>query len=120
VDGLLNPHSLELAPGGISLSYLSHRNGFHLVLYKILYYAVIFIPFGILLLLTIMRRQFSIPIQIMGISGGILLPSFMLEGILASVSGRDIRLENMLMSMMLTAVSTVLFKFLTIEALAKV
>lgn len=112
VDGMLNPHSLELAPGGISLSYLSHRNGFHLVLYKILYYAVIFIPFGILLLLTMMGRQFYI--QIMGISGGILLPSFMLESILASVSGRDIRLDNMLISVMLTAVSMVLFKFLTI------
>jgi len=42
--------------------------------------------------------------------GGILLPSLMLEGILATWSGRSIRLENMLFSMLIMAGTILIFQ----------
>ena len=51
-----------------------------------------------------MKRQITL------INVGILLPSFILESILVIVSGRDLILENILISMIFAAGPIVLFK----------
>ena len=108
VDGANNFHVFEFSPGAVAFSYFfpievstSFLRGC-----KIIWYAIIFIPLGILVSLNnkMMKRQITL------INVGILLPSFILESILVIVSGRDLILENILISMIFAAGPIVLFK----------
>ncbi len=113
IDGLQNSHSLELTPEVALFLYLlpsRHLNASIIEGYKILYYAVIFIPLGsfLALLTIIVRGQFVFHMLLM--CGGILLPSLMLESILASGSERNIRPENLLFSMLIMTGTILIFK----------
>lgn len=122
IDGLQNFHSFKLTPEVAFFLYLlpSCRLDASIIKgYKILYYAVIFIPLGsVLALITIIVRGRLI-FHILLVCGGILLPSLMLESILASGSKRAINLENVLFSMVLTASAMLLVKLLTIFQLKR-
>jgi len=112
VNGERKPQTLELTPGAAAISYFLDLDLSSMRTYKILYYAIIFIPLGILLSLAARMLKLQIPIQILVISGCVLLSSIMLEGILVSVSGRSIKFENLLLSTMFTFVPLVVFRFL--------
>jgi hypothetical protein len=73
----------------------------------VLYYASISIPLGILLALTAegMKKQFASQILLLG--GGIVLAALVLEILLVSVSGGNMQLENLLMSMIIATGTTV-------------
>jgi len=113
VDGIKTFHKFELSPGAVAFSYLYAINNLYpinislLSVYKIIWYAIIFIPLGILVSLInkIMNKHIIL------ISGVILLPSFILEGILVSVSGRDVILENLFICILFTIIPVLLFKF---------
>lgn len=97
IDDLQNSHSFDL-------NKLGPKS------YKILLYELIFIPLGCLLalILTISKGRFIFYILLL--YSGVLLPSLILEGILASGSGRSISLENLLLSILITAGTMLIFK----------
>jgi VanZ family protein len=100
IDKLQNSHSFDL-------SKMAPKS------YKVLYYGLIFIPLGsfLALIATISKGRFIFYIFLM--YGGILLPSLLLEGILASESGRSISLENLLLSILITSGTMLIFKVRT-------
>lgn len=100
VEGVHNSRTLKFNPGTILLSHLFRLNTFNMMVFKALYYALVFIPLGILMTLTvkIMRRRFVAKMLI--ICGSILLLSFIIEYILVNVSGRGMEFENLLISML--------------------
>lgn len=77
---------------------------------KVLYYELIFIPLGSLLglIVTISKGRFIFYVLLS--NGGILLPSLILEGILVSGSGRSIKLENLLLSILIMAGTMLIYK----------
>ncbi|MCF6155188.1 MAG: VanZ family protein [Candidatus Brocadia sp.] len=111
VDDVHNSHIFEFNPVSNLISYLFPSHEFGMKSVKIFYYALMFIPFGILLAFTIkIKRHFVI--QVLILCSGILLPPFLLEGITAGISGRVTRLENLFISMIFTAGPIVIFKLL--------
>lgn len=96
-DELQNSHSLKL------LELIPKSK-------EILYYELIFMPLGFLLALIASMSKGRFIFYIFLLTGGILLPSLILEGILASGSGRIIRLENLLLSILITAGTMLIFK----------
>ncbi len=64
-----------------------------------LYYAIIFVPLAILFSLSIQKLRARVAVQILIVTGGILLFSLILEGVLVSVSGRATNYQNVLLSM---------------------
>lgn len=111
VDEVRNCYTLELTPGTATpFRYLFPLNAFNMIIYKGLYYAFVFVPLGILLVPVVKRMKRRLSIQIPLIIGSILFPSFILEGILVAVSGKVVRLENLLFSVMFTVAPMVLFK----------
>lgn len=112
VDDVHNFHIFEFNPVSTLISYLFPLNEVSMKSVKILYYALIFIPFGISLALAVkmIRRHFVI--QVLILCGGVLLTPFLLEGITVGISGRVMRFENLLISIIFTASPIVLFKLL--------
>ncbi len=92
-DKLENLHSFEITP----------------MSYKVFYYELIFIPLGCLLalILTLYKGRFSFYIFLL--FGGVLLPSLLVEGILASASGRSLNLANLATSLLVTTGTLMLF-----------
>lgn len=99
VDGVNNSHTFELSPGAVAYSHLFPIKISFLRGYKIIWYAIIFIPLGILI--SIKNKRPKRPITPIGVSW-MLFPAFILETILVIVSGRDFMLRNIFISMVLT------------------
>jgi VanZ family protein len=106
VDGVDHSHEFELSPGAVAYNYFFPVDMSFLRGYKILWYAVIFIPLGVLItrIFKVMKRRIVL------ICGGILLPYLILEGSLAGVSGRAFMPENILAGILLTSGPVVLLK----------
>ena len=79
---------------------------------KIMYYGLMFIPIGSLLAIitTISKGRFVFYIFLYS---GMLLPSLIVESILATWSGRSIKLENLLISILIMACTILSFKLFT-------
>ncbi|MEH2271343.1 MAG: VanZ family protein [Nostoc sp.] len=89
VDNLQNFYSLNLLE-------LMPKNQ------RIFYYALSFIPLGFCLtILTLLAKRRLIFSKFL-ISGGILIPSLILEGILVSESGKNLSLKTLLLGMLFT------------------
>ena len=73
-------------------------NMYGIMLSTILYYGFIFIPLGIFSAALINKIQQPAVIRNLIIYGIILLASFFLEIILVTVSGRAVRIENLVIS----------------------
>ncbi|MDR4497853.1 MAG: hypothetical protein MRK02_08045 [Candidatus Scalindua sp.] len=115
VDGKLSSYSLELNPGTILFSSLFRQitycvTGFKAIHY--VYYALIFVPLGILMALAVKKIRKQSLIQIITISISVLLPSIIFEGVLVSVSGRAVRVENLLTSMIFTIIPMVFLRYI--------
>jgi glycopeptide antibiotics resistance protein len=112
IDGAQHPSSLKLSPnlGTALISYFISPDIDHTMGYQILSYALIFVPFGIFVAIigSIGKQRFLG--SIIYICSGILLPSLILESILASLPGQGINLENLLLGLILTTSSALLFK----------
>ncbi len=113
VDEVRNSHSLELNPGVIFFSSFFRLIEHSKMGYKVMhyaYYALIFIPLGILMAITIkiMKSRFVKKVFIICID--IMVPSLILEGILVIVSGKFVSLENLLISMIFTISPMVFFE----------
>lgn len=123
IDKIQNLYSIEMNPAIAIFRYLLFpvKGNFKIntdfqeitVIYDGLYYALIFIPLGSIMgiIATILKGKSRFYILL--ISSGIILPSLILEIILASGSGRGLSLENILLSTGITAIAMLLFKFWT-------
>lgn len=96
IDSLQNVYSFDV------LELISRRE-------KILYYGLMFFPLGALLALITTLAQGQ-PIFSVFLYSGILLPAPIVEGILASGSNRSVSLDNLLLGILITAVTMVVFK----------
>ncbi|PSB60023.1 hypothetical protein C7B79_27275 [Chroococcidiopsis cubana CCALA 043] len=76
---------------------------------RILYYGLIFIPLGALLaiVITLAKQQF---IRYTLFYAGVLLPTLIVETILAMSSGRSFEIANILLGMLMTASTTLILK----------
>ena len=92
-DKLESVHSFEIAP----------------MSYKVLYHELIFIPLGLLLALIFSSYRGRFIFYVFLLLGGIVVPSLIVEGILASGSGRSISLANLLTSMLVTGCTLLVF-----------
>ncbi len=110
VDGVRHYPALELTPGAATPLKYIFPIGCGLDMNKYLYYAFIFIPLGILFIFMAKKMRKRLLVQISLIFGCTLLPSFILEGFLVTVSGRVVRFENILFSVMFMVAPMVLFK----------
>lgn len=108
IDGVKQPYSLKLVPEVMIFQLLPFdANSINLGIYKILYYGLIFIPLGFFLALICARARGKFIFYVLLLCGGILVPSLILEVMLANGTQRAMRLDNLLFSMAL-AVSTML------------
>lgn len=110
VDQLQHLSSLKLSPDVTLFRYLlpfenwdAHLNTFGVEVYRILYYGLIFVPLGLLLALITSIARGGLVVYILFICQGVILPSLILEGILAG--GRSMQLENLLLSTTITTSS---------------
>lgn len=79
-------------------------------IYRIIYYSLSFIPLGVILALIAPRYRGKVFFFLAFHVGGIMLPSLMLEIILLSGSGRQFRLDNVLLSTGINASTMLLVK----------
>jgi hypothetical protein len=94
VDAAGNSHEFEFSPGVVAYNYFFPMDTSFLRWYTILWYAIIFIPLGILISLNnAIRRKPALMII-----GGVIMPSLIYEGILTGVSGRGFIAENAFIS----------------------
>lgn len=83
---------------------------FYLTFYKLVYLGIIFIPLGFFLGRLTIILQGKLIFYVLLLAGGIGLPALILEGILANVSRREIRLDNLLLSITITTLAMLLVK----------
>ena len=108
IDGILSPQSLGLSPDSISLEDAIQGKAFHLISHKIFYYTMIFLPLGFLIAFATKRARIGrLPKAALTIAITI-LPSFLIEVILTEVVSRDIHVENIILSVLIT-VSALIF-----------
>jgi len=124
IDLIESVYSLDLSPNITFFRYLLYFwDGFTIRLdktkasYKILYYAIVFIPLGILLGLIFKILKGKSLFNISFVLGGIILPSLILEG--ASVKGNSMILnpENILLSLSVVIVTVLLVKGISLPKL---
>ena len=96
IDNLQNQYNIDL------LEVLPKED-------RILYYGLIFIPLGALLavVITLARQRF---IRHALFYAGVLLPSLIVEIILATSSGRNFEIANILLGILMTAFTTLVLK----------
>lgn len=119
VDNLTNLHYVELTPAMVIANYFFPLKTYNLNLFsRILYYGIIFVPLGLLLVIINFIIQGKLLVRLSIIGSGIFLPVLLLEGILASGTGRVISLENLLLSLAIISLTFVLF-FMAIFLVSK-
>jgi VanZ like family len=106
VDGARSSHAIRFGLGAAAFAPLFGRNPRAFYVYCILYYAVVFLPAGMLMSLaaTTIRRQ---PLRILALAAGIVACSLSFEAILVAASGRIFSSANVLWSLMFAATAVV-------------
>ena len=102
IDGILSPQSLGLSPDSISLEDAIQGKAFHLVSHKLFYYTIIFIPLGILIAFVTKRARNGRLPKAASTAAITILPSLLIEAILTAVVSRDIHVENIVLSVLIT------------------
>lgn len=108
IDGILSPQSLGLSPDSISLQDAIQGKAFHLVSHKLFYYNMLFLPLGILIAFVTRRARNGRRPEAASTIAITILPSLLIEVILAEVVSRDIHAENIILSVFIT-VSALVF-----------
>lgn len=112
VDEVLNSSRLELAPGAIPFNYLFHLKAFNLVGYKIMYYAVLFFPLGMLLSVSMKRMRGRLVIRIMLFEACVILTAYLFENVLTIIQHRNMRIENMILGVLFVSASMMFHSYM--------
>jgi hypothetical protein len=102
-NGILNPHRLRLTPGVVLFGYFFGRNPSRANLYTSAYYAMAFIPFGVLLSLALIHSIDRDGLRIGLNAVGIALFAFGMESALTAVSGKTWQWGHLALSIGLAA-----------------
>ena len=81
-------------------------------IYRIVYYGIIFVPLGVIISIISSMLSKSVILYSLFIVGGILLPTLIIESILALDNSRGISQENLLISILITIVTMLIFKII--------
>ncbi len=109
VDKLTNLHYLELTPKFLIANYLLPMTTYNLDIFsRVLYYAIIFVPLGLFLGIINFIIRGKLFVRLLFIISGSLLPALLLEGILASGTGRSMSWKNLLVSLAIISLSFVM------------
>lgn len=103
LNGVRQPHTFELTPGAVAFNMIFQRWFGSLQLWKLLYYASLFLPVGQLLGHTLRLLHGRFAVRLLVISVGVLGPALLLEGLLIYASGKAFAWDNLLLSLLLTA-----------------
>lgn len=125
VDTIVNSHSLEMLnvaimnPKMLFQSLLSRPLNYYFTLdldainapaYKVLYFALIFIPMGSMVGLITLIGKGQAGRRSLLTAGWLVLPVITLEGILASMGGGGMRLENIVLGSIMAMFAMLLFR----------
>ena len=102
IDGQKDPRRYELTPGAPLAQLVRHIKTNELEGYTYIYYALVFIPVGILLGTVGRGTTPWTLVEVSVMTSAVLLPPALLEILLVRVSGRAFSLNNVLLSVALT------------------
>ena len=106
VDGKMVRDSYELSPGvGLVAQFLRVKAN-ELVAYDALYQSLVFLPIGFLLGLAFRNTSRGDTVYRLCLYAGIILPACVLEAVLVAVSGRNVSLTQVSVSLGLTIAGT--------------
>ena len=97
IDGKRDVRRFELTPGAPLAQVIRHIKVNELEGYTYIYYALVFIPGGVLLGLTTRRIRWGVQ-EALSLAIALILPCIILETILVSVSGRAFSFGNVFLS----------------------
>ena len=101
IDGKRDPRRYEFTPGVPLAQIIRHIKVNELEGYTYIYYALVFIPGGVLLGLTTRRIRWGIQ-EALSLAIALVLPCIILETILVRVSGRAFSFGNVFLSALFT------------------
>jgi glycopeptide antibiotics resistance protein len=101
IDGKRDPRRYELTPGVPLAQIIRHIKVNELEGYTYIYYALVFIPGGVLLSLTTRRIRWRVQ-EALSLTIALVLPCIILEMILVRVSGRAFSFGNVFVSALFT------------------
>jgi hypothetical protein len=101
IDGKRDPRRYELTPGAPLAQIIRHIKTIELEGYTYIYYALVFVPGGVLLGLAA-RRLTSLDVKgTLAMMLAIVMPSIFLEMLLVRISSRPFSLFNVFLSVLL-------------------
>ena len=101
IDGKRDPRRYEFTPGAPLAQVIRHIKVNELEGYTYIYYALVFIPGGVLLGLTTRRIRWGVQ-EALSLAIALVLPCIILETILVRVSGRAFSFDNVFLSALFT------------------
>jgi VanZ family protein len=101
VDGKRGPRGYELTPGASLAQLIRHIKTAELEGYTYIYYALIFIPGGVLLAIAVRQITSWNVVRVLVLAIAIASPPILLEILLVHVSGRGFSLGNTCLSILL-------------------
>ena len=101
IDGKRDPRRYEFTPGVPLAQIIRHIKVNELEGYTYIYYALVFIPGGVLLGLTARRMRWGVQ-EALSLGIALVLPCIILETILVRVSGRTFSFGNVFLSALFT------------------
>ena len=101
IDGKRDPRRYELTPGVPLAQLIRHIKTNELEGYTYIYYALVFIPGGVLLGIVMRQTKSWSVISTLVLTTALVLPPVCLELVLVRVSGRALSLGNFLLSVLL-------------------
>jgi len=101
IDGKRDPRTYELTPGTPLAQLIRHIKTNELEGYSYIYYALVFVPGGILLGIAVRRLTAWGVQEALSVGTAIVLPCITLEVMLDRVSGRPFSFGNVLLSLLL-------------------
>jgi hypothetical protein len=118
VDGARSSHAIRFGLGAAAFAPLFGRNPRAFYVYGILYYAMVFLPTGMLMSLAekTLRRQLF---RTLALAAGIVAYSLSLEAVLVTASGRIFSSANVLWSLMFAATAVVMCEVTRSSAMSR-
>ncbi len=80
-------------------------SGFHLEIYRLLYYFVLFVPIGLLLGVMVSDPRTSVRVRQAIVVAGVLIPCLLMQGVLVFIDHRPLRSDNVVSNLIAPALA---------------